>query len=176
MLLSSFVLDFCVLIAWCFQYVVTLPFIWKSGFVRRYNECLWHSLGIIGISLAGWKVLNVFIHFINGYIFEYFAFEEMIFGKLYLIHHLLEIIILLFFGMNIFNGIRQNKVLKTIQLIYLILVVGVGFLISNDFATSVIPGWHTTINPSNNILLISLAGLVLFFVNVGIIKLKKDVL
>lgn len=112
---------------------------------RRLSS--WHLLGFIGAFQLCSLTVEYSAAYWGGYLIEQIAFYRI--TKLFIGLLLLELILSIVTSANLFRKFRDNHRLRKVQLglilLYLIghiVVLGIRPL---DYATSIIPGWHTTI-------------------------------
>ncbi len=112
---------------------------------RRLSS--WHLLGFIGAFQFCTLILDYSIAYWGGYLAEQIGLYQM--DKLYLSLLLIELILALFITGNLLSRFRNNQRLRKIQLglivLYLIGHLAILGIRPFGYATTVLPGWHSTI-------------------------------
>jgi uncharacterized transporter YbjL len=139
---------FNILAAWSLYALLKLLF-WK----KKGSQDSWFMLGIFGGIFLCSLIVEYGTAWYSGYLEEQLTWSYRT-NSLLLVFMVFEFIVGITTSLNIFKKIRENGRVRVAQLI-LIFVYLLGHIYfygfsSFDYATSTIPGWHTTIYAIGN--------------------------
>lgn len=147
------------LIAYLLLYL-TFQFFTDKKWLKAHQK----AMSVLAMLFLVYTMINICQQWYSGYLYEYIAFQRRALGLQagYLWFSIIQVII---FIIPIVNFKSKNRSKRWLQWMIngLIIIYLIVRYILNDFSTSVIPGWHTTIYPRLDIHSI-LIGIGLFLI------------
>jgi hypothetical protein len=169
---SNPVFAYGVILAWLIHAIISLLLKKQYRFFIKYYQGVWLILGYVGALLLGILVWQITSQLLNGFMYEQFVFMSRTLGNFSLWILGVEILLPILFLLNLFEQFRKNKILRIFQMVLIFILITIGILLNKDFATSVIPGWHTTIYKTNLPFIVISAGVIILLLNLLFIKNK----
>lgn len=148
--------------------------IFTSSKDNYQKENSWFLLGIVSLIFLIPLLIEYGIAWSSGYIYEQFAFMRIRNGYSPFFM-LFEFSVSIMASMNIISNVRKNNAFRKFQFVIICIYI-LGCIIiygykPYEFATSIIPGWHSTIYQIGNIY-----GTLIWFVVIVVLALVVSLL
>jgi len=173
MLLDSSPIAVTILLTWLLHLIVAFSFRNQNSRILAYYQGLWKTLAYLGVILALLEILHVATSLIAGYIWDEFAFKARLYGLWFWKMLGLDLFAPLLFCLNFWPKLGSNLGFRSFQLLIILSILLIRMALIYNLGISIIPGWHTTIDPISFPLTLLIAGLSIFWLNRRWAKTEK---
>lgn len=170
MLLDASPIAITILLTWLFHLIIAFSLKNRSKHTYAYYEGLWKPLAYVGFTLTIIEIFNIALAIIFGYIFDLMAFKARLYSPWFEWMLGLDVFAPLLFCFNFWSRFRNNKGFRNLQLFLMLAILSTRLAFGNDFAISIIPGWHTTVDFLSFPLTLLIAGGLIWWLNRRILK------
>ncbi|WP_421797750.1 hypothetical protein [Haliscomenobacter sp.] len=146
MLLDTSPIAITVLLTWLLHLIIAFWFKIRIKGIHTYYEGLWKILAYVGLTLTAIEIFHIALPVISGYIFELMAFKARLYSPWFNWMLGVDVLAPLLFCFNFWPWFRNNKFFRNFQLLVMLTIFLTRLAWGNDFAISIVPGWHTTID------------------------------
>jgi len=175
MLLNNPLFFYGIKVAWFLHAISSYILKKKFNFFHAYYQGTWSILGFIGLLILAIQIGQFVNQILSGVIYEQWAFWIRILGNAFLWIIMLNFLLPILFCLNLFKKYKNSKILRRFQMIVIFVIIFTGLLITEDFATSIIPGWHTTIYATNLPFIIITSGVIILLLNLIFFNSKRSI-